>query len=404
MGDFLADIFGSGENRQGTSGPMGGLMSELFPYQPGPYLSAMLMSGAFGLSGPEGANKKIAKQLETALRNQGVDIPKGAFDPKFRERQRGKSEKTAAKLAKIEEGGVSEKEQKKYAALQSKQQGYEDFLASPATWAQASPQGQEVLDVIQNPYQPSGVESYALNQLGIGPTTPPAGGTPAPGAAPQSTIPGLAADEGMSAVGPPPTMSIDPQAVYERSMQDLYNAQGYAQELADTGFTTDVTPIQEDMQRRFAREYLPQLAERFPGLGGIQSSGPGQLGAGAGKDLFSALGALDAQYQEYGNQRRAMGTQMLPQFATLPTVFQHETLGSFMDLGQQGRGQLEGARPGFRFMEMLAGMQPNASQLTIPMGVNMGDAGGGFGNALASMAGPIGMGMGGAGIKIPGLG
>ncbi len=65
---------------------------------------------------------------------------------------------------------------------------------------------------------------------------------------------------------------------------------------------TNFDPMAQEEMRRFRTDVVPDIANQFAGLGGINSSGFRQSLSGAGQDLQTRLAALRAQHEMSQNQ------------------------------------------------------------------------------------------------------
>jgi hypothetical protein len=90
-----------------------------------------------------------------------------------------------------------------------------------------------------------------------------------------------------------------------------------AQNLANTGFRTDIDPIRQQMLNEFRNVMVPELANQFGSLGGggqaISSDFGGAL-AREGSNLYTNLGAIQAQLDEASAGRRVEGLGLGGQF------------------------------------------------------------------------------------------
>lgn len=79
----------------------------------------------------------------------------------------------------------------------------------------------------------------------------------------------------------------------------------YGQDWAETGFKTDIGPIQDYALRMFEREMMPEVAERFGS--NIFGSGYQQRMGDTMADVASELGAMEVMLNEAAAARRAQG-------------------------------------------------------------------------------------------------
>jgi len=104
-----------------------------------------------------------------------------------------------------------------------------------------------------------------------------------------------------------------------RSALDSFS--GFSQDLAKTGFKTDIDPIRQQMLREFQQQTVPDLANQFSTLGGGGQNAPfsdfNQAAIRAGGDMFTNLGALDFQASESAADRRQQGLSFLGQMPGL---------------------------------------------------------------------------------------
>ena len=120
----------------------------------------------------------------------------------------------------------------------------------------------------------------------------------------------------------------------------------YGQELAETGFRTDIGPAQDYAMRLFNREMIPELAERFgpPGQG---SGAQGAYGRAMG-DVSSELGAMQVALDEAAAQRRLQalqsGTVQGLFTGPLDRTMQFALAGG--QVGQNYQQSMDMARPG----------------------------------------------------------
>ncbi len=124
-----------------------------------------------------------------------------------------------------------------------------------------------------------------------------------------------------------------------------------AQELVDTGFRTDIQPVIDAELRRFSRETIPGVAERFGSA--LSGSGFQQATAAAAADLGIELGALQTALDEAAAGRRITGLQLAPGIFGAPTAAGLTFGNQFLDVGGRERGLLEAQRPGARLAEGL---------------------------------------------------
>lgn len=138
-----------------------------------------------------------------------------------------------------------------------------------------------------------------------------------------------------------------------------------AQELATTGFRTDIQPIIDQQQRRFERETIPQLREQFAGQTGTFSSDFLNAITNAGADLNTELGALQVELDEAAASRRASGIPILSQLQTGRLGLPISVGNDLFQAGQAFRQVDESLRPGARQLNLLQllGQQGSPSNL-----------------------------------------
>lgn len=102
----------------------------------------------------------------------------------------------------------------------------------------------------------------------------------------------------------------------------------------DTGFRTDISPITAQRERALFRETLPQIAETFAGLApsGFSTDFARNV-MGAGTDLQTELGAIQAELDESANARRAAFAQVAPQVGSGLLNLGTDVGAGFLDMG-----------------------------------------------------------------------
>ena len=126
-----------------------------------------------------------------------------------------------------------------------------------------------------------------------------------------------------------------------------------AQQLITDGFRTDIDPIRELMQRNFQMETLPGLREQFLGQTGSFSSDFLGSAAQAGADMWTELGAIQAELDEAAAQRRATGLPVASQLALARQDLPIAVANSALDFGGRSRLAQEALRPGGRVLDVL---------------------------------------------------
>lgn len=131
---------------------------------------------------------------------------------------------------------------------------------------------------------------------------------------------------------------------------DLYNQfiMPAAKDLVNTGFRTDIQPVRDYALRQFKRQDMPTLAEMFSGQTGTMSTDFLQSGQQAAADMESQLGALQAQYDESANTRRAQGIPVLSQLATTQLGLGSNVADDLFRINQNMWNQKQQSDPGLR--------------------------------------------------------
>lgn len=171
-----------------------------------------------------------------------------------------------------------------------------------------------------------------------------------------------------------------------------------AQQLVNTGFRTDIAPVRDYALRQYMRQDLPAIAELFSGQTGTMSSDFLNSAAQAATDMEAQLGALQAQYDESANARRAQGIPLLSQLATTNLGLPTATASDLISAGQGLTGLEQALSPGYRGLSVfqtLAGlgapsnMGPVASGFqpsqTSSLLAGLGQAAPGFATALGKL-------------------
>lgn len=139
---------------------------------------------------------------------------------------------------------------------------------------------------------------------------------------------------------------------FEQSLEQLAGLAGPAQDLVDTGFRTDLQPIIDAELRRFERETVPGLAERFGSA--LSGSGFQTATSDAAADLGVELGALQTALDEAAASRRITGLQLAPSIFGAPTAAA-TTFGPQIEAGgARERAREESVRPGARLPNALS--------------------------------------------------
>lgn len=126
-----------------------------------------------------------------------------------------------------------------------------------------------------------------------------------------------------------------------------------AQELVNTGFRTDIDPIRQAMLREFNMNTVPDLREQFLGqTGSFSSDFLGSIGQ-AGGDMYTELGAIQAELDEAAASRRAAGLPVASQLALARQDLPIAVANSTLDFGGRSRLAQEALRPGGRVLDVL---------------------------------------------------
>lgn len=170
----------------------------------------------------------------------------------------------------------------------------------------------------------------------------------------------------------------------QSGIENLEGLAPFAQELVETGFETDLQPIVDLEQRRFGRETIPGLAERFPSLG-LSGSGAQGLLSSAGVDLGTELGSLQVALDEASAGRRVQGLGIAPSIFAAPSTFGIEAFGALGSAGEQARLRKESTRRGARLQQSLGFLtgletqqkflQPGFAGPTVTQGGGLGGIG-----------------------------
>ena len=123
------------------------------------------------------------------------------------------------------------------------------------------------------------------------------------------------------------------------------------QDLVDTGFRTDAQPIIDQELRRFERETVPGVAQRF----GSALSGSGFQNdiAQAAADLGIDLGALQVGLDEAAAGRRITGLQAAPSIFAAPTAARFDIGGQLEAAGGRERAREIAQIPGATLAQSL---------------------------------------------------
>lgn len=126
-----------------------------------------------------------------------------------------------------------------------------------------------------------------------------------------------------------------------------------AQELVTTGFRTDIDPIRQAMLREYEQSTVPDIREQFLGQSGSFSTD--FLGSvnRAGSDLYTNLGAIQAELDEAAAQRRATGLPLASQLALARQDLPMAVANATTDFGGRTRLAQEALRPGGRTLDVL---------------------------------------------------
>lgn len=88
---------------------------------------------------------------------------------------------------------------------------------------------------------------------------------------------------------------------YQQALKQLHGLSGYYSDLMNPQGQA-YQNFKAPMMNEFQQEIMPQIGERFAGLGGLSSSGFQQTSARAGEDLSTRLAALRSGLQMQGAQ------------------------------------------------------------------------------------------------------
>ena len=131
---------------------------------------------------------------------------------------------------------------------------------------------------------------------------------------------------------------------------------GYGEELARTGYKTDIKPVQDYADFRFKNFILPELASQFGATTNALSSdfaGQAQL---AGADLLSQLGALDTQLSESAAGRRVGGLDFLQQLNKQRGALPIDFAKALSALGTTFQSENANLRPGAALFQLLSAL------------------------------------------------
>lgn len=124
----------------------------------------------------------------------------------------------------------------------------------------------------------------------------------------------------------------------------------YGEDLAGTGFRTDIQPAEDYALRLLEREMVPELAERF----GANITGSGFQNAllGAAGDVASELGSLQVALDEAAASRRLQALQSgtVQNLFTAPLNLTTGFLTAGAQAGEAYRQAAESSRPGARLL------------------------------------------------------
>jgi len=195
-----------------------------------------------------------------------------------------------------------------------------------------------------------------------------------------------------------------------------------AEELARTGFRTDISPIREQALRQLKRETIPGIAEQYAGItGGFSSDFLNSITQAAG-DVETQLGSLQTGLDEAAAQRRLQGLPLSALLSSsqvaLPLAFGSDFLNILAQVQNAERQQ----QPGFNFLQGLGAIlnlapqqsiiqsQPTMSSLESTLrtlaSTFAGSAGTGLGQSAGSLfdtRAPISQGGGGGASSVQGL-
>ena len=112
-----------------------------------------------------------------------------------------------------------------------------------------------------------------------------------------------------------------------------------AEELASTGFRTDLAPITAQSLRLFNEEIIPGLANQFGMLGGggqnQLSSDFGAAAAREGAGIATDLGALNVQLSESAADRRTQGLGLAGELGQMSAAFPSALGSDILALNEQ---------------------------------------------------------------------
>jgi hypothetical protein len=150
--------------------------------------------------------------------------------------------------------------------------------------------------------------------------------------------------------GPIPSLT---EGGFGESYQALRGIIPIAQDLAQTGFKTDIQPAIDLAKLLFTQDFLPEAANYFSGITGLGSSDFGAAVAREAQRSATELAALDIQLSEAAAGRRVQGIPLLASAAVAPTSFGLNVASDIGNLGEAYRLRRESTRPGARLFGAL---------------------------------------------------
>jgi hypothetical protein len=148
---------------------------------------------------------------------------------------------------------------------------------------------------------------------------------------------------------------MNPDTVSQAVLGQLGNTQNFfdqtllpnATNLVNTGFRTSIAPITQAANYNFLNQQLPQIREQFGGGNGLFGNSDFMNSITRGlTGMDTNLGALQAQYDEAANQRRAAGLPVASELGLARQQLPMTTYNDLFNYGSLYNQALNATRPG----------------------------------------------------------